>query len=235
MRPRALAALSAALVLTATGACSSSNETPAPAPSEASAAEQLAEVKKAFDDAGTVSFTLTSKDVPPRYNGATAGSGDGIISETEPKFQGEITATLEGVSAQIELITIGDDAWIKFFTPAYVPFNLSTVGAPNPSTFFDTADGLSSLLAKTTDPQRTGEVRDGQEVLEKISGTLPGEAIEQLFEQGDGTGTFDVVYGITEDGELRTSVLTGPFVKGTTSTYSVRLVDYGAPVEITRP
>ena len=46
-------------------------------------------------------------------------------------------------------------------------------------------------------------------MLDKISGTLPGSSIEDLFHLGDGTGTFTVSYGITDTDQLRTATLTG--------------------------
>ncbi len=72
-------------------------------------------------------------------------------------------------------------------------------------------------------------------MLDKISGTLPGSSIEDLFHLGDGTGTYAVSYGLTDTDQLRTATLTGPFFPGVQATYVVTLTDYGKPVEITSP
>ena len=101
--------------------------------------------------------------------------------------------------------------------------------------FFDPATGISALLPQTGDPKDDGQTRSGQEVLTKISGTLPGSRVEELFHLGDGTGTFTVSYGITDTDQLRTATLKGPFFPGVEATYLLVLTDYGAPVEITRP
>ena len=48
--------------------------------------------------------------------------------------------------------------------------------------------------------------------------------------------TFGVTYGLTDPGnELRTVTLTGPFFRGSTSTYALTLDRYGDPVEIRQP
>jgi lipoprotein LprG len=198
-------------------------------------AERLAAVKTAFDGAKTVHLDLTSRDVPPRENGVTRAKGAGVIDGAEPKFQGTITGTIKGVAGTIDVIAIGEATYLKFFTPDYVETDFDTLNAPNPANFFDPDSGISALLPQTGDPRDDGQTRSGTEVLDKISGTLPGSTVEDLFHLGDGTGTFAVSYGITESDQLRTATLTGPFFPPAEATYLLTLTDYGAPVEITSP
>jgi len=40
-----------------------------------------------------------------------------IIDVTQPKFQGTITGTIKGLAGTIEVIAIGETAYLKFFTP----------------------------------------------------------------------------------------------------------------------
>lgn len=196
---------------------------------------QLAAAKKVFDEAKFVGLTLSSKDVPKTENGVTGAIGTGAISATEPSFKGNVTATIKGVSGAAEVITIGDAAYMKFFTPTYNPADLADLGAPNPSNFFDPAKGISQLLVETGTPVAGDQVRDGATVLKQVSGTLPGSRIKALFNLGDGTGKFTVTYGIADGDKLQLATMTGPFFAGTTSTYTLRLRNYGTPVEITRP
>ena len=228
MRRRSLLAV-AGLSLVLAG-CSGEDAAPEQPP-----AERLAAAKAVFDAAGSVALDLSSRDVPSVENGVTAAKGDGIISATEPKFQGTITGTVGGVAGTIDAIAIGETAYLKLFTPEYEETDLDTLNAPNPALFFDPAVGISSLLTQTGDPKDGGQTRSGREVLTKIDGTLPGARIDELFHLGDGTGTFTVSYGITDTGELRTATLKGPFFPGAEATYLLTLTDYGAPVEITRP
>ncbi len=233
-RPRPLLALAGPVVVALVLALAGCSGGEAAAP-EQSPTEQLAAAKTAFDAAKTVQLDLSSRDVPPRENGVTAAKGAGVISPSEPAFQGTITGTIKGLAGTIEVVAIGETAYLKFFTPDYKKTDLDTLNAPNPAMFFDPATGISALLPQTADPKDDGQTRSGQEVLTKISGTLPGKTIEDLFHLGDGTGTFAVSYGITDSDQLRTATLKGPFFPGVEATYVLVLTDYGAPVEITRP
>ena len=224
------ALLAAAGLVVALSACSGEEAAPEVPPTE-----QLAAAKAAFDAAETVQLDLSSRDVPPRENGVTAAKGAGVIDPAEPKFQGTITGTVEGIAATIDVIAIGDTAYLKLFTPEYEETDLDTLNAPNPAQFFDPATGISSLLTQTTDVKAAGQTRSGQDVLARIDGSLEGSLIEDLFHLGDGTGTFAVSYGITDTDELRTATLKGPFFPGVEATYLLTLTDYGAPVEITSP
>ncbi|KGN34399.1 hypothetical protein N802_12455 [Knoellia sinensis KCTC 19936] len=232
MRRRTLLAnsVSVAAVLVLVG-CSGGGEPEANADPKAA----LVAAKTQFDQAKFVGLTLSSKDVPKTENGVTGAIGTGEISATEPKFKGNVTATINGVTGAAEVITIGDTAYMKFFTPGYNETDLGSLGAPNPSDFFDPAKGISQLLVDTTDPKAGSEVRDGAAVLQQYSGTLPGSRIKELFNLGDGTGSFEVTYGIAEGDKLQLATMKGPFFAGATSTFTLRLKDYGKSVEITRP
>ena len=112
-------------------------------------AERLAAAKAAFDAAKSVRSTCTSRDVPPRENGVTRPRAPGVIDPAEPKFQGTITGTIEGVAGTVDVIASATTAYMKFFTPDYVETDLATLNAPNPALFFDPATGISSLLTQT--------------------------------------------------------------------------------------
>ncbi len=229
-RPGPLAAALVATVALLTAGCSGAGVA-----EEAPAADRLEDARAALDTAGSVTLDLSSRDVPERTNVVTAAQGQGVVSEEEPKFRGTITGTIEGVAGTVEVIAIGETTWIKFFTPEYEEADLATLGAPNPAMFFHPGDGISSMLTATGDPQNGPEVREASEVLGTITGTLDGSTVEKVLDLGDGTGTYDVTYGLTENDQLRTAVINGPFFDGTTSTYTLVVSDYGSPVEITGP
>lgn len=197
--------------------------------------ELLQQASTAFAEAGTVSFTLDSEDVPDDVNGVSAADGSGVIDAAEPKFAGKVTGRVQGVNGSLDVIAIGNEAWMKFFTPGYEPVDFASLGAPNPATFFHPTSGLPSLLTATTDAETGEQKREGEDVLTQVTGKLPAEPVEALLKLGDGEGEYDVTYGITEDGELRTIKVLGDFYEGATSTYSFVVKDYGKPVEINRP
>lgn len=188
-----------------------------------------------FASASSVTVTLTSEDVPMGSQGVTAAEGVGALDATTPKFKGTVTGTVQGVAGEFDVIAIGDEVWIKFFTSSYVPFDLEALGSPNPAKLFNPTTGLPSLLEKTTEIAAGQQQRNGSDVLDIVTGKLPGELVGSLLKLGESGSTFDVTYGITADGELRKAVLTGDFYPGATSTYTFVVKDYGTAVDIERP
>ena len=228
LRRTALALVPLAVVAGAAG-CS---RTPEAAPPD----RALSTAKQRLDEASTVHVELTSQGVPKGKNGVTAAKGDGIVSATQPKFEGEVTATIQGNNGAVRIIAIGEKTWMSFFTEEYNPIDLSELGAPNPSGFFVPEKGLSRLLTETTGVSAGEAKRQGDTVLQTYFGTLPGAPVDDLLGLGDGKGTFQVTYGIDQaSGELRTADISGPFWAGSTSTYTVKLSDYGKPVTIETP
>ena len=88
-----------------------------------------------------------------------AAKGAGVISTTEPKFQGTITGTIKGLAGTIDVVAIGADTYLKFFTPDYKKTDFDTLNAPNPAMFFDPATGISALLPQTANPKDDGQTR----------------------------------------------------------------------------
>jgi lipoprotein LprG len=70
---------------------------------------------------------------------------------------GTITGTVNGLTGNIAIICVGDQAWWKLFTPDYTPADLASVNAPNPCTLFHPETGIASLVAATTDPVAKGQ------------------------------------------------------------------------------
>ena len=218
-------------------ACSSKGDdkTSGAKTSAATPAAVLATAKQKFDTAKAVTITLTSSNVPAKANGVSAASGTGLVDPTTPKFKGRVTATVNGLTGNVEIITIGNDAWMKLFTPDYTKQDLVKLGAPNPSKLFDPAVGISSLMPQTKNPTAGPDQRQGSEILHTYTGTIPSAPVTGLLNLGKGAADFKVSYGITDSGELRTAVLTGAFYAGTTSTYDLLIKDYGKTVDIAAP
>lgn len=199
------------------------------------AADVLHEARLGFDEATSVQVALTSTDVPTGQSGVTGATGNAVISTTEPKFDGQIAGTFSGVTGNVAVRAIGAQAWVKLFTDTFEPFDLAAAGAPNPAALFDPGAGLSALMNETTGMAYGEKVRSGKEILTTVTGKVPGSRIKELLVLGDGTGTFDVTYGITDASEMRTITTTGAFYGTATSTYVITLTNYGTPVEISAP
>ena len=214
-----------------TAACSGSDKA---AVKEPTAAEQLAAEKAKFDTATSVHLTLRSSGIPASANGVLGADGTGTNA---PAFKGTLDARISGFQAQVEVVAVDKVLYLKLpFTTGFVPANPKDYGAPDPAQLFAKAGGISSLLTATVNPVQGKKIRVGPDVVQTITGTLPGASVSKLLGVGDATKSYDVTYGITvPGGELRTVTMTGPFYKGATSTYTLTLDQYGAPVEISKP
>lgn len=204
-------------------------------------AEKLVVAKAKADAATSLHLTLRSSGIPATANGVLAADGSGTHA---PAFKGTLDARIEGFEAKVEVVAIDSLLYLKLpFTTEFAPTDPKKYNAPNPALLFASEGGITSLLTATTNPVEGKQTRAGADVLTTITGKLPGASVVKLLNFGDAARTFDVTYGITDPGgELRTVTLVGPFFQGATatatpptSTYTLTLDKYGAPVEISKP
>ena len=219
----------ALLTALALAACGGSDKAQVTSP-----VEQLAAAKAKVDAATSMHLTLRSSGIPASVNGVLSGDGTGTHA---PAFKGTLGARISGFEAKVDVVAIDKLLYVKLpFTTQFVQADPKTYNAPDPAHLFATQGGITSLLTDTKNPVEGPSTRVGPDVLKTITGTLPGTSVAKLLNIGDATRTFNVTYGITDPGgELRTLTMTGPFYKGATSTYTLTLDTYGAPVEISKP
>lgn len=221
--PAAMAAL------LAVAGCSGAEPAPSPADAFPAATEKLSE-------AGSVAVDVSSSGVPSDTNGVSAVTGTGVVDETTPKFQGKVTATLRGMTGAIDVIAIGDRVWMSLFTTTYTAVDVGELGAPNPAQLFRPDGGIAALLASPESFSAGPRKRLDGDVVQTYTGTLAGSVVANSLHLGRATGDFDADYGIdTGTGELRQATITGAFYAGSTSTYTVKLSDYGVSVDIEEP
>ena len=232
MRLRGCAIAAAVVVALFTAGCS--GDEPGAQARQQTPAERLAAARSQLEKSPSVSFTLESEGLPGKAVGVSGAKGTGRFDP--PSFQGTLNATVNGVTGSVDVIAVEDDVFMKFFTPDYNPIDPADYGAPNPAALFDTETGITSLVGQTQGLASGERARDGADVVDTLTGTLPGSAVADLLVIGDRASTYDVRYGITvPGGELRTVVLEGPFWPGATSTYTLRLKPLESAVAITRP
>jgi lipoprotein LprG len=232
MRTRlAVVALTVATALVLGGCSGDGDDEGAP---QASPAQALDAARDRLVSSPAVAFTLASEGLPSKAVGVSAAKGTGLF--TPPSFKGTLNATIRGVTGTVDVIAVEQDVYLKFFTPGYAKIDPKDYGAPNPAQLFNQQTGVTSLVDKTSGLARGPKQRDGSDVLDTFTGTVPGSAVADLFVIGDESGTFDITYGVTDtDHELRKVVLEGPFYAGSTATYTLHLKRLAEAVAITRP
>ncbi|MGI8946457.1 MAG: LppX_LprAFG lipoprotein [Ornithinimicrobium sp.] len=208
----------------------------AAATSEPTPQDRLDQAHDVLSSAGSVSLGMVGSSLPESESAYVIGAeGSGTLEPAA--FEGTITAKLTGIQADVPTIAVDDLLYLELpFTGRYAETDPDSLNVPDPAGLFDLETGLVSLLKKTDNPQFGEQSRAGADVVQEVSGTLPGDLIVDLLNAGAPEATFDVVYGLVEESwEARTVTLTGPFYPPAESTYTVTLDDYGVPVEITAP
>ncbi|MBC9955698.1 LppX_LprAFG lipoprotein [Yimella sp. cx-51] len=225
------------LALAVTGCSSTSGKKSSPTGSggaSPTAQQRLADAKKVLDGAAGYHFKLQGTDVPKQSSGVLSGEGDVIA---KPAFKGTLNVQAGSLAASVPVVSIDGKTYAKMpFASKMTTINPNSYGAPDPNLLFSKDKGLGTLLPQTQNPTFGGKLREGKDVVQSVTGKLPGSAIKAVLYMGDGTGTFDVTYNVTEDNQLRSAQMVGPFFAGgTKSTYNVTLTDFGKTVDIQAP
>lgn len=241
MRVRTTKSAAGAIALTAmllvSGCSSTSGKKSDPTKSGAqaqTASQRLGEAKKVIDAAPGYHFKLQGTDVPKTSSGVLSGEGDVIA---RPAFKGTLNVQAGSLAASVPVISTGGKTWAKMpFAAKMTEINPNTYGAPDPNKLFSKDNGVASLLPQTKNAEFGGKVRDGKDIVQTITGTLPGSAIKNVLFMGDGSGTFTVKYGVTDDNQVRSAQVVGPFFAGgTKTTYDLTFTNYGQTVDIQAP
>ena len=239
-RGRALAAAVSLAALLGTAACSGDDEPDTDDPVETTEAptpeDRLAQAREVLTDAGSVSLEMTGSNLPEdldNYIIKAVGSG----TMDPPAFEGTITANVSGIQADVPTIAFAGELHVQLpFTPDYITTKPEDLNVPDPAKLFDPEEGIVSLLTTTEDAAFGDQSREGREIVQQVTGTLPGQAVVDLLGVGDAEGTFEVTYGLVEESwEARTVTITGPFYPPADSTYALTLDDFGTPVTIEAP
>jgi lipoprotein LprG len=211
------------IVAVVAGACSGSK-----AVNPTATAKQA---KATLDAATTVRVQLVSKGAP-----TTLRTAKGEIKRPDG-FVGTIGATFLGLQVDVPVVSSGGRFLAKLpLSPSYSEVSPTTLGFSDPAKLLDPTTGLSTLLTDATGLVSGKSTRVGGEVAETISGQLGAAQVTPLLPLKGSTPvavTFDV---IAKTHQLRQITLTGNFATATSSTtYTLTLDDYGAPVTITLP
>jgi lipoprotein LprG len=221
------------IVLTA---CTGGGEDAKADPEEATPEEVLQLARQTLEETSGVRLSLSTPSLPDGAAGVL--SADGLATHA-PAFDGTLTVSLAGQSVEVPVVAVDGVVWAQLpFTQGFDKVDPRAYGAPDPATMLDRQRGFPALLTATESPAQGESVRGGagnSEVLTEYSGTVPGDAVAKVIPSAS-DDTFDALWQVTDDGELRHAELTGVFYPGTDPlTYTVDFSDYGTEQQITEP
>lgn len=221
-----------ALTVSALAGCSGSD-----GGSDASAdpAALLAAARTSLDKTDSLRFTLTSANVPT--DGTRLTGGEGMVARPN-SFQGKLSVLLNGSAVSIELVSTGGKVYAQLpFSDKFTVTDPAAFGLSDPANLINPTTGISRMFSELTGVTDGGEARIGNDVVTKLSGSLPGSLVDDLLTSADPAEPVKADLYITKSThQLRRAVLTGPFYeKALDSTFNVVLDKYGDPVTITAP
>jgi lipoprotein LprG len=199
----------------------------------ASLEQRLVAAKEQLDASPSVRFVLSTDELPEGLAGLLEADGVGTHA---PAFQGDIKVSQSGLSVEAKVVAVDTDVYAKIsFSPVYTRIDPADYGAPDPARLMDEKAGISSLLTAATMPADAGERREGADVLQSISATIPGSAVAGIFPSAAST-PFAATFDLTDTDQLRSAEITGRFYSGEPPvTYTLELTSYGERVEISPP
>lgn len=201
---------------------------------EETPAEQLAAAKATLDETSGVHIRLVTDKLPAGVDGLLSAEG---VGTPDPAFEGGIKVAASGITADAAVVAVDDVVYAKLpFTTTFVEIDPADYGAPDPAALMRPDGGLSSLLTAAEDVEEGEQVRDGQVVLSKLTGTVPGEAVAAVIPSASPDRDFDASFTIDDSDQLNQVVLTGPFYPGADEvTYTVTFDQYGVEKDIQAP
>lgn len=194
----------------------------------------LSRAKQKVDSTQALHFVITSKDVAGNGTNVTGGEGD---IARPASIKGTFQVSLGGFQVSVKIVAANGKFYAEApFQTSYQLTDPQKYGIGNPASLIDKTQGLSSLLANIQDPRSEGQTRISGELLDKVTGDVPGTRIPSALPDSVPSKPVQVsVLVNAKSHEVRQFILTGPLTSPTNSTFTVTITNYGEPVHIDLP
>lgn len=200
----------------------------------ANPATLLSQAKAAIDGTNAVHFALTTSGARGGGSVQLVG-GEGDLGRPDA-LRGTFQVQVAGVPASVKVAAAGNTFLAQLpFASSFQPTDPSSFGLANPAKLMSPDGGLSSILTAVQNPHSTGQTRVNGEVLDEVSGSVPGSALSALPDSAP-SRPVQVQAGINPSShQLRQISLTGPIGTTGQATYTVTLTAYGEHVNLALP
>lgn len=205
-----------------------------PSSSRPSATALLHDARSAVNHASAVRFSLSSSGVSGSGVNLVGGSGD-IVRPAS--LRGSFAVSTAGVQVSVKVLSIGSRFWAVLpFSSTYTRTSPAKFGLKNPATLLSPTSGVSALLTAVEAPEYRPSIRLDGELLDVVSGTIPGNKVPVLPDANPSKPVRLSVDIDPSSHQVRRVLLAGPFTSAkSTATYTVTLTDYGEHVTISPP
>jgi hypothetical protein len=195
----------------------------------------LDHARRAVNATPAVHFVVTSRNLPTSGTVLQGGQGD-LVRPGE--LRGTFQAAVEGLPIDIKVTEVGGKFYALLpFSSRYQVVDPTKFGFGDPAALLNPRTGVSGLLTGLRGAHASGQSRYRGELLDHVSGTVPGGAVTDFLPDVDQSQPVGLTFGIDPSSyQVRTVAATGPFAEtGVKSTYDVVLTRYGESVKITAP
>ncbi|NLC98783.1 MAG: LppX_LprAFG lipoprotein [Actinomycetales bacterium] len=212
------------------GACSEAK----PKEKARTAEQIIQDIGDEFATANDLEFDLNTEKLPGDVNGIKNAVGAGNRS---PAFIGTVDLITGGVAVGAEIIAADGQGWAKTgLSPDMLLIDPAALDAPEPALLVGTGDnGLVAIFSSATGLSAKGKSREGNLVLETITGTVPGELMAGLLPTASAKSSFSVEFRVTEKGAFHDLYMTGEFYQGHKTTYRLKMSIPTEPVVVIQP
>lgn len=203
--------------------------------SSQAAREALSEAKRQLDRARTVAFEVEGDKLPD--DGVLLLGGQGVAKRPD-SFRGRFRLSTSGVSSTVRVVSVEGQLYARLpMTTEFAEVEPSDLGIPDPARLLDPEQGMSTLLADAGRVRPADQIREGDEVLDEVTATVPAESVGRFLYVASPEGGIRTTFRLERDThELRSATFTGPFYgEDDRSRYTITLDEYGEPVRIERP
>jgi lipoprotein LprG len=222
------AALSAGLV-----ACSSSGGGDQPSPSELPAAAGLLKSSAAaMRKVESARFQLSGKG---SIQGVEVDSAEGTVT-SDGRAQGSVKVVEQGSLAELDLVVVGNDIWIKGPTGSYAKLPPGAAGAVfDPSLILSPDRGLARLEEFATEAKTVGEESVGGVDAYKVTANLDGTLVSHLMPMSAANTVPGTLWIAKDGGQLIQISVNTQQPGGKTASLTLGLSDFGVQTQITPP
>lgn len=219
-----------AVLVSAVSACGSSGSL-----SPAQAKSLLTQGKATIDNSQAFHFTLTTAGIP-QGSGTTIVGGGGDLARPD-KLVGSFTVSVGGLQAAVKVAAGGGKFYAQLpFQKTYTATDPSSFGVANPAQLISPSGGLSSILSDTNQTASGGQTRINGEVLDVVSGSVPGTDITVLPDKDPARPVAVKALINPSNHQVRQVTLTGPIeTTAPSASFTVTLTNYGEHVDLVIP